>query len=309
MENQIINSPHLNFSSRMKEGIERYLPFIYEKFILPALTRKHDKQTEPIIRNFINRIAGQRPFPIFTKVEIETINRCNHTCVFCPVNKNVDKRPFKIMEPDLFNSIIKQLKELNYSASIGLFSNNEPLLDKRIVELCKITKEALPNAFLYLYTNGLLLTVKKLDELMPYLDKLIIDNYNDKRELVEPVKEIYRYCSKKSLYSGKLEIIMRKQKEHLTTRAGQSGNRSKIKPLKSPCIYPFCQLVIRPDGKISLCCNDALGKITMGDLTVDKIIDVWNGRNYGEVREKILKGRRYLDLCQSCDFIGLPEMI
>lgn len=26
-------------------------------------------------------------------------------------------------------------------------------------------------------------------------------------------------------------------------------------------------MVVRPDGKVSLCCNDALGTMTLGDLT------------------------------------------
>lgn len=306
MKNTIINNPKLGFSSIVKEKIEEWFPFLFERCILPKLTQKHDKRLEPLIRDFINEVISKKPLPFFTKIEIETINRCNNICVFCPVNKNIDKRPFKIMELKLFNSIIEQLKELDYSGSISLFSNNEPLLDKRIIELCKITKEALPKAFLYLYTNGLLLTVDKLEALMKYLDKLIIDNYNDKRELIKPVREIYEYCSGKNIYFDKLEIFMRKQNEHLTTRAGQAQNRSRIKPLKSLCIYPFCQFVIRPDGKVSLCCNDALGKMTMGNLTAERIVDVWNGDKYKDVRKRLLNGRRYVDLCYSCDFIAIP---
>ncbi len=307
MKNTIIYNPELAFSSIVKEKIEEWFPFLFERYILPRLAQKHDKRLEPLIRDFINEVIAKKPFPIFTKIEIETINRCNYPCKFCPVNKNIDKRPFKIMEIELFISMIEQLKEINYSGLISLFSNNEPLLDKRIVELCKITKEALPEAFLYLYTNGSLLTIDKLEALMKHLDKLIIDNYNDKRELIKPVRKIYEYCSEKSIYFDKVEIYMRRQNEHLTTRAGQAQNRSKISPLKSLCIYPFCQFVIRPDGKVSLCCNDALGKMTMGDLTRERIVDVWNGDKYKDVRNKILSGRRYLDLCYSCDFLAIPE--
>jgi hypothetical protein len=97
------------------------------------------------------------------------------------------------MEQGLFLSIIRQLKEIEYSGSINLFSNNEPLLDDRIYEFCRITREALPNAFLSIYTNGILLTIEKFLKLIKYLDQLIIDNYNDKLTLLTPVRKVYDY--------------------------------------------------------------------------------------------------------------------
>lgn len=309
MKNAIINSPKLTFLSAAKERIEKNFPVLFEKYILPRLVKKHDNRLQPVIKKFIEQAMSQNPIPLFTKVEIETINRCNNTCNFCPVNKNIDKRPLKIMDMDIFNSIIRQLKDLNYSGSIGLFSNNEPLMDNRIADLCAITKKELPAAYLYLYTNGLLLTTDKLDALMKSLDKLFIDNYDDNRRLIEPVRKIYDYCIGKGLYHGRIEIIMRKQNEHLSTRAGQASNRSKIEPLRSSCIYPFCQLVIRPDGKVSLCCNDALGNMTMGDISTEKIVNIWHNGKYRDIRNILLKGRQGIDLCRSCDFIGIPGSI
>ena len=35
-------------------------------------------------------------------IEIETFNRCNATCQFCPVNRDADPRPMKRMEESLF---------------------------------------------------------------------------------------------------------------------------------------------------------------------------------------------------------------
>lgn len=305
----MINSPKLSFSSTAKEWIEKRFPGLFERYILPRLVKRHDNRLQPAIRKFIDAAISEEPLPLFTKVEIETINRCNNTCNFCPVNKNMDTRPLKIMEMGIFNSIIRQLKDLGYSGSLGLFSNNEPLMDNRIADLCAIAKKELPGAYLYLYTNGLLLTEDKLDALMKSLDKLFIDNYDDDRKLIGPVQKIYDYCTEKGLYDGKIEIIMRKKSEHLSTRAGQAANRSKIETLKSSCIYPFCQLVIRPDGKVSLCCNDALGRMTMGDINTEKIRDIWHNDRYRNVRNILLKSRAGLELCRSCDFIGIPGSI
>jgi sulfatase maturation enzyme AslB (radical SAM superfamily) len=173
--------------------VEKISPKLFERYIVPLRIYQIDKRNRPLIDKYINNLVSNPTFPLFVKLEIETINRCNHICTFCPVNKLDDTRPFKLMEQGLFLSIIRQLKEIEYSGSINLFSNNEPLLDDRIYEFCRITREALPNAFLSIYTNGILLTIEKFLKLIKYLDQLIIDNYNDKLTLLTPVRKVYDY--------------------------------------------------------------------------------------------------------------------
>ena len=60
-------------------------------------------------------------------------------------------------------------------------------------------------------------------------------------------------------------------------------------------------MVVRPDGKVSLCCNDPLGRETMGDLNEQSIIDVWFGEKYTKTRELITKGPGYIAKCAKCD--------
>jgi len=304
-ENNMVVNLYAGILPGIKEQIKNRFPVIFERYIKPVRLKMIDRKRRPMIQGAINKIISQKPFPFFNYVEIETINRCNNTCTFCPVNRDVDTRPFKLMDEQLFISIINQLREIGYSGKIGLFSNNEPLLDNRIFEFARITRETLPSVHLFILTNGLLLTIEKLELLMKHIDKLIIDNYDDNLNLTKPAQEIYNYCLKNKVYQGKIKIWLRKKDEILTNRAGQAKNRSKIKPLRSSCIYPFAQLIIRPDGKVSLCCNDALGQMTMGDLTKEKIIDVWNGETFRQTREKLLNGRQYVSLCSLCDSGGL----
>ena len=91
-------------------------------------------------------------------VAVETINRCNGTCAFCPVNKNLDPRPFDKMSVGLFEKIIAELAEMNYSGYLNLYNNNEPFMDSRIEELYKYAREKLPKTTLFIYTNGSLMT-------------------------------------------------------------------------------------------------------------------------------------------------------
>lgn len=196
--------------------------------------------------------------PLFSTVEIETFNCCNGICPFCPVNKNNDTRVHKKMDIQLFKKIIQELSELEYSGRLGMFSNNEPFLDSRIEDLTKYAREKLPNAVIYLYTNGTVLTKKRYEAIIPYLTYMIIDNYNDYGNMNDKIKIINDLCEKNEYYKSKTKIVMRKQNEVLFSRGGNAPNKKNSTTLDMSCILPFKQIVIRPDGKLSLCNNDEL---------------------------------------------------
>ena len=239
---------------------------------------------------------------LFWHIEIETINRCNGSCSFCPVNRNVDPRKETIMTEKMFYEIIEQLEELNYSGRFTTFSNNEPLLDERIIEWNRYARKKLPNARMHLFTNGTLMTLDKFKALVEILDELIIDNYHQELKLIKPCQQIQEYCKEHPELTKKVTIVLRKPQEILTTRGGTAPNRHNIgNYAKERCVLPFKQLIVRPDGKVSLCCNDALGKYTLGDLTKEKIVDVWYGPKYEMVRNALYQGRENWGDCKSCD--------
>ena len=196
------------------------------------------------------------------------------------------------MPDELFKKIINELSMMNYSEALGLFSNNEPFLDERITDFAKYAREKLPNAFIHLYTNGTLLTFEKFIEIIKYLNYMVIDNYNDDKKINNPeLQKIYNYLqehpelkSNNIAYDGKkVYFAFRLQNEILTSRGGQAPNKTSglnKKFLNEFCTRLFFQFIIRPTGKISLCCNDALGKYTMGDLNKQTIKEIWNSEEY-----------------------------
>ena len=101
---------------------------------------------------------------------------------------------------------------------------------------------------------------------MPSLQHLTINNYANDGRLLPPVREVYEYA-KAHPQPGAVDIHMRRHDELLTTRAGTAPNRMPITPIEVSCFLPFSQLIIRPDGKISQCCEDAVGRATLGDLS------------------------------------------
>lgn len=271
---------------------------------LPAVIRNgkwgrilSNKKYNYYIEKYLKNYNIQEP-ELFRAIEIETINRCNGKCSFCPVNIYQEQRVYAKMTEEIFKKIIGELESINYQGTIALFSNNEPFLDDRIIEWNKYMRSKLPKAYIYLYTNGSLLDIEKLEELLPVMDRMVIDNYEMKKE---KILEITTWCSTNAL-GKKVEILNRKQDEILSSRGGQAPNKNDVKTINEKCFYPFQQLIIRPDGKISLCCNDALGKYTLGDVNNNSLTEIWNSEEYKTIRREMKKnGRKNLLLCNKCD--------
>lgn len=279
-----------------KQGIEALTEEIYN---MRSSSREKDFDA---IREYVNEIERMEKIPLFGHVEIETINRCNGVCSFCPVNRNDDPRILHKMSDELFQKIILELEDLDYQGRIAPFSNNEPFLDSKIIDRTKYIRKHLPKARIHLFTNGTMLTLEKYLEIIDSLDELIIDNYNQELEVIRPVTEIMEYCLSHPTLIEKTDIVLRKTEEILSTRGGDAPNR-KIKQMYSKvrCALPYRQFIIRPTGEVSLCCNDPLGRCTMGNVQEEKIIDIWYGEKFRQVREALLEGRGNFTHCKFCD--------
>jgi radical SAM protein with 4Fe4S-binding SPASM domain len=289
---QLVVNKYLNESNEIKNETQ--------------LNEKNRNRTDyfDAVRAFVDEVKDETP--LFKLVEIETINRCNGSCEFCPVNRRNDTREKHIMSEDLFHSIIDQLEKLAYSGRISLFSNNEPFLDERIWDFSKYMREHLPRARIHMFTNGTLLTLDKFKQIIPFLDEFILDNYTQDLHLIKPAQEIKAYCEDKPELISKVTIVLRKPKELLSTRGGSAPNRKAQEGYPEvTCAFPFQQLIIRPTGQVSLCCNDALGKYTLGDLSKEGILDVWHGNRYKEIRKAIAEGRKNIEICRKCDVFSL----
>lgn len=270
--------------------------------------RKSQVYTKRETKKYLQEYYDQDKIPMFSSVEIEVINRCNGECPFCPVNKYIDPRQMKKMSDSLFKKIIDELGEMHYSGRLALHSNNEPFLDSRIVEFARYAREHVPDAYIYLYTNGTLLTLDVFKAIIPYLSCIMIDNYDDELKLHENIKEIQQYCKKDKDLDKRVQILLRKVHEVLDTRGGQSPNNTKKKTVKMSCVLPYKQMVIRPDGKASLCCNDPYGKNTLADLNKMTLREAWYSTRYQAVRQALRNGRGRIRLCKYCDTMPDPNI-
>jgi len=282
--------------------IAKAMKSIHAKIIF-LLNYKSDVKA---LKKSIEEIFLQEKLPLFYEIEIETMNKCNGTCSFCAINKNLDKRPLVKMSKYNFCKIIDNLAELNFNGVVNYFSNNEPLLDNRIFEFISYGVSKLPQAYHKLYTNGTLLTEEKFQTLINTgLTYLRIDNYNDKLIMNSNIQKIYdKYKEQK--FAMKCEIHLRYNNQVLNNRGGSAPNKPKIKRQNmAQCPLPFLQFIVRADCGVSLCCCDALGKVTFGNIKEQPIEEIWTDKKRLEILE-LMRGqrRKEIELCKECDFHG-----
>ncbi len=278
---------------------ENYESSNEDEYINKNLVREADFDA---INSYVKEVEKMDRIPIFGHVEIETVNRCNGKCSFCPVSVNNDIRPLEIMTDDTFEKIISELEEMGYAGRIAPFSNNEPLIDTKIVERISYMRKHLPKARIHMFTNGTLLTLDKYISIIENLDELIIDNYNQSLEMIPTVKAVYDYCLEHPRLIDKTDIVLRRENEILSTRGGDAPNRHDLHVYKGVCCsLPYRQLIIRPSGKVSLCCNDPLGRCTLGDVNTQSLKEIWYGEEFNKVRENMIEGRDHYERCKYCD--------
>ncbi len=291
-----------NFGGIIGWNLQKLVPSLSANSYLKLQFATRRKLQQQYIEYFMN--AEEPPMPLI--VNLETINRCNSNCAFCTANKYAEKRPYKRMDENLFYNIIDQLSDWDYKGHLVLYGNNEPWLDTRIVEFQKYCREKLPECFIFMSTNGLLLDVDKVKSVLPYIDQLIINNYCEDMKLHKNVQEIYDYAKAHPEEFEQVELLiqMRYAKAVLTNRAGSAPNKKNTtKLIEETCLMPYTDIFIFPDGRMGLCCCDNYEVTTMADLNTTPIKEAWNSEEYQKIREAIRTSRANYPMCKYCDFI------
>ena len=112
-----------NFKSVMKKFCPLFVRRIYNeiriRFIIAHqrfVTARQKKIARKRRNNAIEKMKNSLITKInvggggnnISKIEIETLNRCNNICPFCPVNVNQPQREYAKMPNELFNGRFKQ---------------------------------------------------------------------------------------------------------------------------------------------------------------------------------------------------------
>jgi radical SAM protein with 4Fe4S-binding SPASM domain len=107
------------------------------------------------------RVRGPR------EVQIQTIDRCNATCIMCPYSSRDKNVPTHIIDDGLYRRILDQASRFDTLLILRLMLQNEPLIDRKLPERVKLAKKVLgPRVRIHTVTNGSPLTTAMIDALV-----------------------------------------------------------------------------------------------------------------------------------------------
>lgn len=288
------------------------------------------------MKRYVNRFLQYRlhymDYPV--QVHIETITVCNCRCKFC-VYPNVRRIGTK-MSPLMFEKIIHDLKQIpqSHKYSVVPYKINDPLMDDSIFIKLKLINTEIPNANIIFSTNGLLLNddvISKLNEINNFafiwvslngydresyrrimgvdrFDKVVDNihklkaNFNVKKLI--RIGRVYNNTPDDLAFSQFVErefgrqewLAANPQGDFLGNVEMASGEKPEI-----PCLHWF-EISITSTGEVALCCMDGDCKYPIGDVSRQRVLEIYNQPIYRQLREKGFI-RKVVNPCNKCTFI------
>ena len=263
-------------------------------------------------------------------VEIEVSSYCNRKCWFCPNATHDRMSDNKLMPPDMYSSILRQLTSIGYDGVITYSRYNEPLADKMILERIAQARRMLPDAQLHTNTNGDYLDLEYVEQLYAVgLRSLNIQIYLGNKERYDHAK--IKAAGDKTLKRVQLphtlvrdtpgewyeqRLHYRDMSIRLYGRNFETGGTSRGGEVPihmdyqrtSPCLIPFWAVYIDHDGSTVPCCNFRSDIPTHADYVIGKLAQQpdlflqYASRFAANFRASLIKDGVKEGLCSNCHY-------
>lgn len=258
-------------------------------------------------------------------IEIETSTLCNRVCNWCPNSVYERGRKQNLMKSDLFDTILKSLKTVDFQGDLALHNYNEPLLDPFLTSRINSLKESLPDSNIFILTNGDYLTKTKVEELNDYeVSFLRITNYDDLSldeisyhlnksvmdlQLEYPLQDISDKFGKKyeSKYGGMDVVFYFPNKYFFTTRGGLMDESKMEISDHLFCNLPFESCAIDYEGNMKLCCEIYPADPThrkngiVGNFTHSSFQELWFSDFMNDIRKNFIYENVVNEICKNCE--------
>jgi len=256
------------------------------------------------------------------EVSIETFAYCNARCTFCPY-PTLERIGAK-MPDELIDRLIDEMAEFKHPFYFSPFKVNEPLLDKRLIPICRKFNEKAPRGFVRIFSNGSALTEKNVEGIagLKKVAHLWISlNSHDPKEYEElmgldfehTVRNLDRLhetpfphvvvVSRVGISQPFLEFVMdrwpRFRPAIIKHDSWIDFEEQRGEVPESPC-GRWWELNITATGKAALCCMDGEAKYGFGDVNDMTLLELYNHPTLKKIRE----GNRYEagDPCNRCTY-------
>lgn len=266
-------------------------------------------------------------------VLVETTLRCPADCVICP-NKKIKNRP-KDMAWSLFQKIVDECRGKNV-AEFCPFVHGEPLAWKNFEKGLEYLSQTLIDTGVVIYTNGYLLSPKKIDSLLNDNIKEVsfsVDGFSKEvYELHRCGLEYERVIAnitgflvehRKSKGKARTRVVMTLTPQNLSEvydfrqfwnglvdivdilpcdgRGGDDRLPAYSDGNQLPCFQAASHTYILTDGSVVPCCKDWAGYSIMGNVVKQSLESIWNSDRYKSFRDDINKGQiPRIEVCRRC---------
>jgi len=259
-----------------------------------------------------------------TAITLETTAQCNLECKICPTGRGEIERSARTMSMDLIYKIIRENSEVK---RITLNNWGEPLLHPEFFRILKHINETLLDCKIYFATNGTLLDKDRTDMILKYniheiqfsidgvgavyagmrgadyerTKKNILSFIEAKHDAGNDVRLVVKAVVNKETEAN-LDVLNDDWKgvvDEVRLQPEITYDSSHIR--RTPCPELFNnQLVVLSEGRVTPCCADYNGALTLGDANQGVTLeDIWNGGRARSIRKAHEVGR-YPRFCSKC---------
>lgn len=259
-------------------------------------------------------------------------SHCNYRCRYCP--QGLSPQPEAYLDIALVKRVFDELQ--NRAVYVQISARGESLLHPNFFEIIDIIKEANPDSFVCLNTNGSLLDTDKtlrlatsgIDQIQISLQTLdaaihrqMTGSLAHSRVIsgIIALSELIRDLDRKPLLTAQFldteeNGAHRRAFTDFCTRHGihchiqqmhSWGDTFEAPPVKDttryPCPYLFLYPTIHHDGLVSPCFVDFHAKYAYGSITQATLVDIWHSPRAREMREMHLT-RQWgsIPICHDC---------
>jgi len=317
--------------------------------------------------NVVRTTSWKKHLEYPVMVAVETTNKCNATCWFCPITEgskrppsdptqlvqlgkkqgpvaeaepgdgvtfNLMKRQLGYMSDELFEKIIDDCGQFPLRR-IEPYLHGEPFMDPKLLDRIEYINKKLPRTEVHIFTNGSLLTAKRIERLKELrlaslvvsLNTAVSDKYNaimglDWKKTLANLQRVADENTTNKKVADRFVMRMTAPKETTDSEIAQfralakrMGARAVIVSLHNykgdinserpvpqfPC-YFVNDLDILWDGNTALCCMDHDGDYSWGDVKTHSVLEVFNSPTAKRYRQKMRDDKRSeLTPCNECN--------
>jgi len=228
---------------------------------------------------------GQGIFSRTKRITMELSNLCNmseqHRA--CPAHDSKEKT---ILSDEIVQDIVRLGKKYSFQGVVAFHMYNEPTLDPRLVYFIRLVKENLPDARIYILTNGWYITQGIANEFVRHgVDFLDVSSY-DSADL-------------ETLSKISLPIPYRILHEPLDDRLAWYGKVTRERRTQA-CFCPLYDICVDCRGNVVLCSYDWKRTTVFGNLHAASLESILMSGEMQDLYHELSKGMRRLEICTAC---------